>query len=383
MNREPYDAIVIGARCAGAPTAMLLARRGRRVLLCDRGSFPSDTVSNGAFNAPGPLYLKRWGLLDRLVAAGAPPIKVGVTHGADRDDRTEYGRAMYAPTRRLLDHLLVTAAVEAGAELREHFTVSNVVVEEGRVTGVQGLVGNREIVERGRVVVGADGRHSTIARVVGARDYDHVPMEGGGVYAYFKSLPAIGYEFWVGDGGWAMLAPSNDGLTQVATYVFNPAGRRDMPDRNLMTGTPQERFERVVGAYPDLRDRVAAARRRSRFVAHSDAPAFFREAYGAGWALVGDAGFHQGPWNGYGMSHAFRDADRLAAAIEDWLAGTRSFDESLRGYAQDRDGWCRAFWANILAVVKAYQEGRPQDAPRDGERPHVQRWLHSLRRELV
>lgn len=378
-----YDAIVVGARCAGAPTAMLLARRGRRVLLCDRGAFPSDTVSNGAFNAPGPLYLKRWGLLDRLIAAGVPPITVGVHHGIGGDDRTDYRRAMYAPTRRLLDHLLVTAAVEAGAELRERFTVTDIVVEDGWITGVQGVVGNRSVVERGRIVVGADGRHSTIARAVRAREYDRVLMEGGGVYAYFENVPASGFEFWIGEAGWAMIAPSNDGLTHVGTYVFNPAGQKAMAATMTLAGPPQERFERVLNGYPELRDRVAAGRRRTQLVAHSDAPAFFREAFGPGWALVGDAGFHQGPWNGYGMSHAFRDADRLAIAIDAWLSGVTDFDESLRGYARDRDRWCRAFWGNVLAVVTAYREGRPQDAPRDGERPHVQRWLHSLRRELV
>jgi flavin-dependent dehydrogenase len=378
-----YDAIVVGARCAGAPTAMLLARRGHRVLLCDRGAFPSDTVSNGAFNAPGPLYLKRWGLLGRLVAAGVPPITFGVTHAGDCDHRAEYRRPMYAPMRRILDDLLVAAALEAGAELREHFRVSHVVVKDGRVIGIQGTAGGREVVEHGRIVVGADGRYSTIAREVHARAYDHVPMEGGGVYAYYEDVTADGYEFWIGDGGWAMVAPSNDRLTHVATYVFNPAGRTATSAATVPTGPPQERFDRVLGAYPDLRDRVAAGRRRGPLVAHSDAPAFFREGYGPGWALVGDAGFHQGPWNGYGISHAFRDADRLAAAIDEWLSGRRSFDESLGGYARDRDGWCRAFWTNILAVVAAYRAGRPQDAPRDGERPHVRRWLQTLRRELL
>jgi flavin-dependent dehydrogenase len=378
-----YDAIVVGARCAGAPTAMLLARRGHRVLLCDRGSFPSDTLSNGAFNAPGPLYLKRWGLLARLVASGAPPITVGVTHASDGDHRTEYRRPMYAPMRRVLDDLLVTAAVEAGAELREHFRVSNVLTEDGRVVGIQGTTGAQAVVERARIVVGADGRYSTIAREVRAREHDHVPMQGGGVYAYFEDVPVEGFEFWIGAGGWAMMAPSHDGLTHVATYVFSPAGPTAASPTDPLTGNPQQRFDRILDAYADLRDRVAAGRRRSPFVAHNDAPAFFREAYGPGWALVGDAGFHQGPWNGYGMSHAFRDADRLAVAIDEWLSGARSFDDALNGYADDRDQWCRAFWTNILAVVNAYRAGRPQDAPRDGERPHVRRWLQTLRRELV
>jgi flavin-dependent dehydrogenase len=378
-----YDAIVVGARCAGAPTAMLLARRGHRVLLCDRGFFPSDTVSNGAFNAPGPLYLKRWGLLDRLVATGVPAITYGVDHGSGSDDRTEYSRPMYAPMRRILDHLLVTAAVEAGVQLRQHFRISNVIVEDGQVIGVHGMAGDREAIELGRIVVGADGRYSTIAREVHAREYDHVPMEGGSVYAYFDNVPASGYEFWTGDGGWAMLAPSHDGLTHVGTYVFSPAGRTGVSAGSGLTGTSQERFERVVNAYPDLRDRVAAGHRRTPLVADSDAPAFFRESYGPGWALVGDAGFHQGPWNGYGMSHAFRDADRLALAIDEWLSGLRSFDEALGAYAHDRERWCRLFWANILTVVGCYRAGRPQDAPRHGERPHVRRWLHSLRHELL
>lgn len=379
-----YDAIVVGARCAGAPTAMLLARRGHRVLLCDRGSFPSDTLSNGAFNAPGPLYLKRWGLLDRLAATGAPPITVGVTHGNGGARRTEYRRPMYAPMRRILDDLLATAAVEAGAELREHFRVSDVVMEDGRVTGIRGTVNGRDVVEYGRIVVGADGRYSTIARAVRARDYDHVPMDGGGVYAYFEDVPAEGFEFWMGTCGWAMIVPSHEGLTHVATYVFSPAGSTSTAPSNGSAGTPQERFDRVIRAYPDLHARIAAGRRRTPLVAHVDAPAYFREAYGPGWALVGDAGFHQGPWNGYGMSHAFRDADRLAAAIDEWQCGaSRTYDESLGGYARDRDAWCRAFWSNILAVVTAYREGRPQDAPRDGERPHVMRWLQTLRRELL
>jgi flavin-dependent dehydrogenase len=379
-----YDAIVVGARCAGAPTAMLLARRGHRVLLCDRGSFPSDTVSNGCFNAPGPIYLKRWGLLDRLAAAGVPPITCGITHGGGGETRADYRRAMYAPMRRVLDQLLVTAAVEAGAELREHFQISGVEEEDNRVAGVRGTVGDREVVARARIVVGADGRYSTIARAVRAGEYDHVPMEGGGVYAYFEKVPTPGFEFWTRDPGlWAMLAPSNDGLTHVATYVFKPAGRSSVRVRCALLGTPQERFERVIGAYPDLRDRVAAGCHRTPFVAHSDASAYFRAAYGPGWALVGDAGFHQGPWHGYGMSHAFRDADRLAAAIDQWLSGVTSFDDALGGYANDRDQWCRLFWNNILNVANAYREGRPHEAPHDGERPHVRRWLQTLRRELV
>jgi flavin-dependent dehydrogenase len=245
-------------------------------------------------------------------------------------------------------------------------------------------VNGRAIEERARIIVGADGRQSTIARKVGARDHDHVPMQGGGVYAYFKDVHACGYEFWIGEGGWAMACPSNDGLTHVGTYVFAPSGHTaSAASSHALAGTPQQRFDRVVQTYPDLADRVATGHRCTPLVAHRDAPAYIRQPYGPGWALVGDAGFHQGPWNGYGMSHAFRDADRLAIAIDEWLSGTRDFDTALTGYANDRDHWCRPFWHNILTVVTAYREGRPQDARRgEGERPHVRRWLQSLRHEL-
>jgi flavin-dependent dehydrogenase len=179
-----------------------------------------------------------------------------------------------------------------------------------------------------------------------------------------------GYEFWNGPGGFAMIAPSNDGLTHVATASGSTKG------------TPEERFDRVLAAYPDLRERVAPGRRRTRFVTYREAPVLFRQAYGPGWALVGDAGFHQGPWNGYGMSHAFRDAERLADAIDEWLSGAKAFDEALGGYAEDRDSWCRPFFENILAIVTALREGRPQDAPWGGELPHVRRWVESLATEL-
>lgn len=345
---------------------MLLARRGHRVLLCDRASFPSDTVSNGAFNIPGPIYLERWGLLDRLVSTGVPRVTSGITHTGGQQFRIEYGRAVYAPTRRVLDNLLVEAAVEAGVELREGFRISDVLKEDGRVVGVCGTIGGSEIVERAQIVVGADGRRSTVARRLDAREYDHVPMAGGGVYAYFEKVPVEGYEFWYGPGGWAMLAPSNNGLTHVAT-----AGDR-------VIGTSEERFDYVLQSYPDLRDRVTAGHRRTRLVTYRDAPVFFREAYGSGWALVGDAGFHQGPWSGYGMSHAFRDAERLARRIDEWLSGTRTFDDALGSYSLDRDEWCKPFRDNIAAIIKAQQAGRPQDAPWGGEWPHVQRWVQGL-----
>ena len=75
MSDESYDAIVVGARCAGSPTAMLLACKGHRVLVVDKATFPSDTMSTHLVHPPGVTALKRWGLLDRLEATGCPPIE--------------------------------------------------------------------------------------------------------------------------------------------------------------------------------------------------------------------------------------------------------------------------------------------------------------------
>src|SRR4051794_26118744 len=171
-----YDAIIVGARCAGAPTAMLLARQGFRVLLVDHATFPSDTLSTHVIHAPGVAALARWGLLDDVRATGCPAITdysfdfgpftiSGTSHPVDGLSDA------YAPRRTVLDKILVDAARAAGAEVREDCHVDEVIVENGRVAGVR--VGGR--VERARIVIGADGRNSRVAQAVGATDYNAKP----------------------------------------------------------------------------------------------------------------------------------------------------------------------------------------------------------------
>ena len=142
MAGDQYDVIVVGARCAGAPTAMLLARGGYRTLLVDKATFPSDTVSTHLIHPPGVAALHRWGLLDRLTATGCPSIH---TYTFDFGDVTLAGSpafdgapVAYGPRRTVLDKLLVEAASEAGAEVSEGFSVDNVLREDGRVVGIHG-----------------------------------------------------------------------------------------------------------------------------------------------------------------------------------------------------------------------------------------------------
>jgi 2-polyprenyl-6-methoxyphenol hydroxylase-like FAD-dependent oxidoreductase len=197
MAGKQYDAIVVGARCAGSPTAMLLARQGRDVLVVDRATFPSDTISTHLIHPPGIAALRRWGLLDRLVATGCPPIDTYAfefgTITISGAPGTNDSPVSYAPRRTVLDKLLVDAASESGAEVREGFTAESVVIEDGRVTGVCGRSkGGPLVTEHARVVVGADGPHSFVAQATGAEQYNEKPPLNASYYTYWSRLPMNG-----------------------------------------------------------------------------------------------------------------------------------------------------------------------------------------------
>ena len=191
-----YDAIVVGARCAGSPTAMLLARAGHRVLLVDRAGFPSDTLSTHYIHQPGVARLRRWGLLDRVVATGCPPARrmtfdVGPFALTGAPTPADGADAAYAPRRYLLDQILLEAASAAGAEVRERFSVGELLVEDGRVTGIRGRqAGGATVTERAAIVIGADGMRSRVARAVGAPTYHERPGRTCAYYTYWSGVPA-------------------------------------------------------------------------------------------------------------------------------------------------------------------------------------------------
>ena len=330
-----YDAIVVGARCAGAPTAMLLAQRGYRVLVVDRASFPSDTVSTHVIHAPGVAALHRWGLLDQVVASGCPPI---ATYSFDFGPFTITGTprpcdgisTAYAPRRTILDKVLVDAAVSAGAEVRERFTVEDIVVEDGVVVGVRGHApGGQSVLERARVVVGADGRSSHVAAAVGAERYNEKPQLLWGYYTYWSDLPVAGFETVVRPyRGWGA-APTNDGLTMLVVgwpQAESGAFKADVEANYLST----------LEAAPEFAERVRAATRQERFFG-GGVPNFFRKPFGPGWALVGDAGYIRDPITAQGISDAFRDAELCATALDESLDGRRSFEDAMGAYQSARD----------------------------------------------
>jgi 2-polyprenyl-6-methoxyphenol hydroxylase-like FAD-dependent oxidoreductase len=335
MSARGYDVIVIGARCAGAPTAMLLARKGYRVLAVDRATFPSDTVSTHVIHPPGVGALRRWGLLDRVVATGCPaihtyafdfgPFTLTGSPGADRSE------VAYAPRRTVLDKILVDAASAAGVEVREAFTVEDLLRDGDRVAGIRGHGrGGATVTERAPVVVGADGLHSLVARAVAAERYREKAPLLVAYYAYWSGLPMEGrFEVYTRPyrafGAW----PTNDGLTLVIAgwpYAEFEANKADI----------EGNFQAVIDLAPDFAERLRRARREERFAGMA-VPGYFRKPFGPGWALVGDAGYNRDFITAQGIQDAFRDAELCVRALDEACSGRRSFEEAMADYQAARD----------------------------------------------
>ncbi len=331
-----YDAIVVGARCAGSPTAMLLARRGYRVLLLDRAGFPSDALSTHYVHQPGVAHLKRWGLLDRVAASNCPPaLRQRVDFGPFAIQGTpppvDGVAEGYAPRRRVLDAILAEAAVEAGVELREHFGVEELLVEGGRVAGVRGRpAGGAMVSETASIVVGADGLRSAVARMVDAPAYDARPPLTCAFYSYWDGVPVEGPELYVRPDRMLVASPTNDGLTILIVFWPNAAFAQVSAD-------VERAYMAAVDLAPGLAERVRAGRRAERFHGTADLPFFFRKPHGPGWALVGDAGYHKDPITAQGIADAFRDAELLADAVDDGLSGRRPLEDALADYQRCRD----------------------------------------------
>ena len=336
MTAEPYDVIVVGARCAGSPTAMLLARRGYRVLVVDKATFPSDTISTHIVHPPGVAALERWGLLDDLLASGCPPIDTyAFDFGAftlSGAPGTEASPLAYAPRRTVLDKVLVDAAAAAGAEVREDFTVTEIVREDGRVTGIRGRSrAGQTTTEPARVVVGADGWRSNVAAAVAPEAYHQKPRLLALYYSYWRGLPMSGrFETYIrperGFAAW----PTNDDLTVVIAgwpFAEFETNKTDL----------EGAFLRTLALAPPFAERVAAGTREERFAGMAT-PNAFRRPWGPGWALVGDAGFIKDPITGQGIQDAFRDAELCATALDSALGGARPYDEAMAAYQAARDG---------------------------------------------
>jgi 2-polyprenyl-6-methoxyphenol hydroxylase-like FAD-dependent oxidoreductase len=334
-KQHDFDAIVVGARCAGSPTAMLLARKGYKVLVVDRATFPSDTLSTHVIHPHGIAALARWGVLDRLVASGCPPIHTYafdfgpfVITGAPG---TAESPVAYCPRRTVLDKLLVDAAVAAGAELREGFIVEDVIVSDARVAGIRGHTKDGpSITATAPIVIGADGRYSLVAKAVAPEVYNDRSVLQAGYYAYWSGLPMAGcFEIHIGNGVGFGAADTNDGLTMVV-------GGWPYAEFEMRKHDHEANYMKLFEHAPAFRERVRGARRESKIFGGAT-PNFFRKPFGPGWALVGDAGYIKDPVTAQGIVDAFRDAELVTAAIDAWRSGARSYDAAMAEYQSTRD----------------------------------------------
>jgi flavin-dependent dehydrogenase len=363
-----YDAIVVGARCAGAPTARLLALKGYKVLLVDKSHFPSDTFSTHYIHQPGIEALKRWDLLDRVIATNCPPIKQMIldfgSFSIQGTPPSETVTETYSPRRYILDKILVDAAEEAGVEVRENYKVTDIVTEGGRVVGIKGDTngGSATRVERARIVIGADGRNSKIAKCVNAASYNVRPNYEGAYYAYWRDVPVDGFEIYWRKRRLVFAAPTNDGLTCIG--VAWPINEFEEFRSNV-----EGKYIETLQLSPKLGDIVKPMNRESKFAGSGNFPNFFKKPYGPGWALVGDAGYSRDPTSAWGIADAFRDAELLTDAIDSVFSGETKEAKAFNNYEKTRNS----------AVLPIYRFFTKYIAPLQPMAPELTELILSLR----
>jgi flavin-dependent dehydrogenase len=327
-----YDAIVVGARCAGSSIAAHLAGAGHRVLLLERDTFPSDmTMSTHMVHQRGVACLARLGLRDEVVATVAPPIErvsldfgpLGLTAAAPPVDGERFG---FAPRRILLDHILVRAATRAGAELREGCRVQGVTWGSDRVTGVRATTAaGGTFTETARWVIGADGPGSTVAASVGAAEYAQKPALCGTAWVYWDDVGVEGVELHLREGEAVYSFPTSGGTLvgiNLATERFR-AARRDVEASYL---------DLLARHAPELREKVAGARRADDRTYLGSTRNFFRNAHGPGWVLLGDAHYKKDACTAQGITDALADAEQLAASLGRVLRGEVAAERELADY---------------------------------------------------
>jgi 2-polyprenyl-6-methoxyphenol hydroxylase-like FAD-dependent oxidoreductase len=347
-----YDVVIVGARAAGAATAHLLARSGLHVLLLDRGRYGTDTLSTHALMRGGVLQLSRWGLLNKVIAAGTPavrrttfryagavvPITIKSSYGVD---------ALYAPRRTVLDPILVDAAVAAGADVRFGVAVSDIERDHhGTVIGVVGRARDGQPFRaRARIVVGADGIRSTIAERVGA------PFERLGTsvaaltYGYWSGLETDGYEWNFRPDAASGVVPTNDGQA----CVYASASRR-----RIGRGGPGPLSRIVAESSPDLAERLTAATPPPALRMFTGRRGHIRRSWGRGWALVGDAGYFKDPLSAHGLTDALRDAELLARGIVAVVVDGADERDALASYQTTRDALSTALF-EVMDVIAGHR----------------------------
>ncbi|TDD61275.1 NAD(P)/FAD-dependent oxidoreductase [Kribbella antibiotica] len=346
-----YDIIVVGGRCAGASVALLAARAGLSVLVLERAAMPSDTVSTHLVHQPGAALLADWGVLDAVAASGCPPIlrsgyRVGDIRleGSARPFKGQ--QAAYAPRRNVLDGVLVDAAIAAGVEYRDQATVTGLLTEDGRVHGVRFRTPKGGVqTEECRLLVGADGMRSSVARFTGAAMASEDPTLTCVYYSYWAGLHDR-FELFEAPGRFAGLVPTHDGRSVVSVYF---------PQSEFETVRRDSRriyVENVAQLVPELADATVDDERFGKLYAIGDQRNFFRQGHGAGWVLIGDAWHHKDSITARGISDAFLQSDLFASTVLPKLPDPVELDAALATYDVLRGQELVESYRNTLSVAK-------------------------------
>jgi 2-polyprenyl-6-methoxyphenol hydroxylase-like FAD-dependent oxidoreductase len=329
------DAVIVGARCAGAATALLLARQGHRVLLVDRATFPSETMSTLYIHQPGIALLDRWGVLDSVADSGCPRIETATYHIQDvilHGPLAPLGdiTATYAPRRHILDQLLINAATKAGVEFAEGCSVSSLLWEDDRVVGVRFRSGTgQETSERARLVVGADGMRSRVAELAGAPFIVQNERTSCIYYSGWTGIKCgLGMREWPGRS--IGTVPTHDDVTLILTYF----PQASFPV--IRTDPLKAHLESIRTMAPDLFDEISTSEQAGKLQGTGDQQNFFRKAHGPGWVLIGDAGHHLDSITARGITNAFIQADLLSNAVGPDLSDQRQVDIALSQFAATR-----------------------------------------------
>ena len=332
-----YDVIVVGARCGGSPVAMNLARSGHKVLVVDRATFPSDTLSTHALTGDSVNRLRQWGLLDKVCAASGTNVYGGTRMHVAGQTFDIAGEGL-CPRRTTLDKILVDAARDAGAEVREHCSVTGITRDgEGKVTGITFQSEGKTGEESAQVVVGADGRNSLVARAVDAEVYGAKESLACAYYSYFTGFPVDRNDLHFADGVAALAFPTDHGQTLLA--VMQPSAAFEGWRADVEAG-----FRKAFSAV-GLGEAFERATRVEEYRGAADLPNYYRKPFGPGWALVGDAGYRKDPVLGQGVNDAFRDADLLSAGLDRVFRGDASFEAAMTEYQQTRDAMTQGVYA--------------------------------------
>jgi len=339
MDNE-FDVVVVGGRCAGSPLATLLARAGLSVALVEQATFPRDTLSTHVFESAALAFLNRLGVLSALRATGAPIVNhLDMRHEGFRaqvpipQQPGDVGGVM-SVRRLLLDPILAEAAAEAGAEVWMGAKVTALVRDGGRVTGVRVAHNGSEQSLEARLVVGADGRNSTVARLAGSRKYNLTPNERFFYWSFFADAdpgaePTVIFHRW--SGSFVVALPADSGLYQVLAIP-------ELGDLPRFRQSREESYLEYVRRCDPVAQALSGARRVGKLFGMLRWEGFFREATGPGWVLAGDAGHFKDPAPGQGIQDAFRQVEFLASAILGAINKSPSaLDEALAGWARWRD----------------------------------------------